>query len=62
MKTARVSIVELRRMKALADLGVPSGSIATLLAHEFGTDRTAADVRSYLRRNYGWRSKRRVSA
>lgn len=58
-KTKPITIVELRRMKYLADLGMPSGSIATLVSHEFGTDRNAADIRDYLRRNFGWRSARR---
>lgn len=58
MKTKPISIVELRRMKELADLDLPCGSIAKLIAHEFGTERNATDVRGYLRRHYGWRSGR----
>ena len=57
MKTTPISIVELRRMKALADLDIPNGSIAKLVSHEFGTDRNANDVRGYLQRYYGWRTK-----
>jgi hypothetical protein len=56
VKTKPITIVELRRMKTLADLGMPLGSIATLVSHEFGAERNATDVRGYLRRHYGWRS------
>lgn len=55
MKTRRLTVPELRRMKELADLGLPCGSVAKLISHEFGTDRNAGDVRYYLRANYDWR-------
>lgn len=51
-----LTIRELRRMKELADIGIPCGSVGKLVSHEFGTDRNATDVRRFLRRYYEWRS------
>jgi hypothetical protein len=51
---------ELERARVLAfDVKLPSGSIAKLLAHEFGSMRTPATVRQTLRRRYGWEGETR---
>lgn len=55
----RLTIPELHRMKALADAGMPCGSIAIALRVDFGVDRTGDNVRGFLRRHYDWHSSQR---
>lgn len=52
------TIPELRRIKQLADAGMPCGSIAILLELDFGTVRTADTVRAALQRHFKWKSGR----
>lgn len=48
---------ELKRMKQLADAGMPAGSIAIALKVDFGTEREPSTIRTSLRRYFpGWRA------
>lgn len=48
------TVPELRRMKQLAEAGMPCGSIAIALEVDFGVPRTSATVRCALRRHFNW--------
>lgn len=55
LEKCRWTIPELERARVLAfDVGLPAGSIAKLLVHEFGTTRTASTVRGALHRYFDW--------
>ena len=53
------TLTEIKRMKALAEAGMPSGSIGIALGVDFGRPRSPEAVRYYLHTYCGWKGKQR---